>query len=82
MSALPLRAFLTRLQKGGPARAPTARAVVWDTAAIPGDEPPASPAWGKAMQIAPLFSYANVTCFVGLPISMQTRIRSAYAAAE
>jgi hypothetical protein len=38
-------------RRGGPARAPTARTVVWDTAAIPRDEPPAPPAWGQAMHI-------------------------------
>jgi hypothetical protein len=30
-----------QMNVSGPARTPTARTVVWDTAAIPGDEPPA-----------------------------------------
>jgi hypothetical protein len=34
-------------KRAGPRRAPTARTVVWDTAAIPRDERPALPAWGR-----------------------------------
>ena len=59
-------------EEAGPRGAPTARTVVWDTAAIPRGEPPASPACGQAAEpLAPLFGDANVICLVGLSISMQ-----------
>ena len=53
-------------RRGGPRRAPTARTVVWDTAAIPKDKPPASACLGQARaSLGPLLSDANVICLVG-----------------